>query len=362
MSRLQDLCGALEEIRRDALQYARRLEAAHRAVNAAWQQAVALLSRERQASSAGQQIAQRLLEADHKCRLATQSLLQASQHAEKYIAAHCGKSGNKVGTLSPPQGDVNAVSSDAPSSVSDDKEGSDRDRNAPYEHAHNVDTGGQGVTHDAGNSRSIGAPAPGDRSTTREKWQAERSCRRAERSVDNVDQPLENPKPTAAKKGHGHSRHGYQTTDEQQATRVRTGRAPNGLRVKPHPVRASRFRSAQAEAEALGRARTQLEADLRNGTVDFHTDPVTGQQLYVHPATGIPVRHRVSVPTNDPRGFGESAQVARRVGGLGSPPALDANGSRIPDLIVAPQKTATVSYEYVPSANEWRPVTYFPEP
>ncbi|MFI6303932.1 hypothetical protein ACIBCH_18830 [Amycolatopsis thailandensis] len=362
MSRLQDLCGALEEIRRDALQHARRLEAAHRAVNAAWQQAVALLSRERQASSAGQQIAQRLLEADHKCRLATQSLLQASQHAEKYIATHCGKSGNKVGTLSPPQGDVNAVSSDAPSSVSDDKEGSDKDRKAPYEHSHNVDTGGQGVTHDAGNSCSIGAPAPGDRSTARERWRAERSRQRAEWSVDNVDQPLENPRPTAAKKGHGHSRHGYQTTDEQQATRVRTGIAPNGLLAKPHPFRASRFRSAQAEAEALGRARTQLEAALRNGAVRSYTDPVTGHQLYVHPATGIPVRRSFSVPTNDPRGFGESAQVARQVSGPNGPFELDANGDRICDLVEAPQKTATVRYEYVPSANEWRPLTYFPEP
>ena len=146
----------------------------------------------------------------------------------------------------------------------------------------------------------------------------------------------------------------------EQADRVRTGVTPDG-EIAP-AGRASRFRSPQAEAEALGRARTALEADLANGTVPTYPDPVTGDPTYVNPANGQPVRQPVNVTTNDPRGFGESAQVGRRVGGPSSPYVLDANGQRIPDLVVGPQPNAIVVWEYVPSAGEWRPVTYFPQP
>ena len=68
------------------------------------------------------------------------------------------------------------------------------------------------------------------------------------------------------------------------------------------------------------------------------------------------------VTTDDPRGFGDSAWVARRVGGPSSPYELDAAGNRIPEQPVGPQMNARIVYEYVPSANEWRPVTYYPEP
>ena len=203
-------------------------------------------------------------------------------------------------------------------------------------------------------------PAPGERSQTREQWQAEQSRIRAERSLANVDQPLENPLPNAATEGHGHGRHGYQTTDAEQATRVATGIAPDGLAAPAG--RASRFRTPQAEAEALGRGRGALEGELQAGNVTTYPDPVTGQPGYVDPATGAPVRRTVVVETNDPQGFGESVQVARRVGGPSSPYVLDASGNRIPDLVVAPQMHARIVFEYVPSANEWRPVTYFPEP
>lgn len=56
-------------------------------------------------------------------------------------------------------------------------------------------------------------PAPGERSMTREQWKAQDSRQRAERAVGCADQPLENPHPNAAQEGHGHGRHGYQTTD-----------------------------------------------------------------------------------------------------------------------------------------------------
>ncbi|WP_248846469.1 polymorphic toxin-type HINT domain-containing protein [Amycolatopsis regifaucium] len=229
-------------------------------------------------------------------------------------------------------------------------------------HTYYVNVGGQDIlTHNAGEENCFaGTPGSSERSMTREQWRAEQSRQRAERSVANVDRPLENPLPNAGQEGHGHGRHGYQTTDGQQATRVRTGIAPDGSSAPAG--RASRFRNAQAEAEALGRAASKLEANLRDGAVPSYTDPVTGKPLYFDPASGVPVRHRVLVTTDDPRGFGESAQVARRVGGPSSPFVLDANGNRIPDLVVTPQKTARVVYEYVRSANEWRPISYYPEP
>lgn len=137
--------------------------------------------------------------------------------------------------------------------------------------------------------------------------------------------------------------------------------APDGEPAQAR--RASRFRSAQAEAEALGRARAQLEADLRAGKVRSYTDPVTGAQVYVNPADGQPVRHPVGVVTNDPRGFGESTYVARRIGGDREQGffVLDRNGHRLTRLVRAPQGGAVVTYEYVPSVNDWRPVTSYPE-
>lgn len=195
---------------------------------------------------------------------------------------------------------------------------------------------------------------------TREEWQADQTRRRAEQSVAGVDQPLENPSPNAAPTGHGHGRHGYQTTEADQETRVRTGVAPDG---EPAPAeRASRFRSPEAEAEALGRARTKLEAKLQSSAVTSYTDPVTGHQVYVNPANGRPVRHPVQVTTNDPRGFGESAWMPRRISGPNGAYVLDPAGNRIPYQEVVPQMNARVVYEYVRSANEWRPITYFPEP
>ena len=212
----------------------------------------------------------------------------------------------------------------------------------------------------AGRLRLIEEPAPGERSMTREEWQADQTRRRAEQSVAGVDQPLENPSPNAAPTGHGHGRHGYQTTEADQETRVRTGVAPDG---EPAPAeRASRFRSPEAEAEALGRARTKLEAKLQSSAVTSYTDPVTGHQVYVNPANGRPVRHPVQVTTNDPRGFGESAWMPRRISGPNGAYVLDPAGNRIPYQEVVPQMNARVVYEYVRSANEWRPITYFPEP
>ena len=198
------------------------------------------------------------------------------------------------------------------------------------------------------------------RRMTRQQWRAEQSRVRAERTTAAVDQPLENPDPKAADHGHGHAWHGWQTTSEQQRTRVETGVAPDGT-PNQFTGTASRFRSPQAEAEALGRARRQLEADLRRGAVPSYVDPVTGATTYVDPATGRVTRYRVVVSTNDPRGFADSALVARRVGGPTSAMVVDASGRRVADIVEAVRMRARVSFEYVPSTGEWRPVTYFPE-
>lgn len=134
---------------------------------------------------------------------------------------------------------------------------------------------------------------------------------------------------------------------------------PNGNPGNP-PPRASRFRTPEAEAEALGRGQRQLETDLANGTVKAPIDPVTGRPQYVDPGTGNPVRHRFTVTTNHPDGFGGTSYVPQR--NASGQPILDAAGNRIPVADPSPLNKARIIYEYVPSANEWRPVTYYPEP
>ncbi len=218
---------------------------------------------------------------------------------------------------------------------------------------------GIGVPPDIGLSGRGLRPEPGSRTTTREQWRAEQSRLRAERTTASADQPLENPHPNASSHGHGHARHGWQTTDEQQRLRVETGTTPDGGVGRTGS--ASRFRDAQAEAEALGRARRQLEADIERGSVSSYTQPVTGGATYVDPVSGRPMRHEVRVESGDPRGFADSAFVARRVGGPTSEIVVDAAGRRVVDVVVAPQRHALVSFEYVPSTGEWRPVSYFPE-
>lgn len=207
--------------------------------------------------------------------------------------------------------------------------------------------------------------APGERAETKSKYRERRSHERAVDVVSNADQPLENPKPGIAQHGHGHARHGYQTTEAQQADRVVTGRYPDQLPTevpggKPRP-RASRFSSAEAEAEALGRARRVLNRELKAGSVGGYTDPVTGVQTYVDPATGIPISREIVVTTNRPGGFGTS-QVVRRHPQPSTSVLPDAAGNRVavPSNTVLPN--ARVTFEYVPSTGEWRPVTYFPEP
>jgi hypothetical protein len=198
-------------------------------------------------------------------------------------------------------------------------------------------------------------PQPGERSLSREEWMAQNRRTRAERTVANADRPLENPLPNAATEGHGHAWHGYQTTEAQQIRRVETGVTPTG-EVRRAPPSASRFGSPEAEAEALGRGRRALQADLDAGAGGrTYPDPVTGDPTYVNPNNGAPVRRTVTVETNRPDGFGTSVDV-----GPGA-----ATGPGMPTRIGYPRPegipNASLTYEYVPSTGEWQPVTYYPE-
>lgn len=126
--------------------------------------------------------------------------------------------------------------------------------------------------------------------------------------------------------------------------------------------RASRFSSAVSEAEALGRARRQLEADLAAGLVESAIDPATGRRTYVDPITGKPFRHTLVVRTTRPEGFADAAFVPRRVGGPGTPYVLAEDGDRLVDVDHTPQTRARFIFEYVPDIDDWQPYTYYPEP
>lgn len=176
---------------------------------------------------------------------------------------------------------------------------------------------------------------------------------RAKNTVANADQPLDPvaSAPNKSTKGHGHTFHGHQTTDAQQSHRVKTGTTPDGQPGKA-PSRSSRFTSPQAEAEALGRGRRVLGADLKNGAIPHQA---TG---FVDPKTGAPARHSVNVTTNRPTGFGVATVKQKDSAGkvIKDPTTKQPLTTTNP----TPIKTAKLIYEYVPSAGQWRPVTYYP--
>ncbi len=176
---------------------------------------------------------------------------------------------------------------------------------------------------------------------------------RAKKTVANADQPLDPvaSAPNKSTKGHGHTFHGHQTTDAQQSHRVKTGTTPDG-KSGIKPSKSSRFTSPQAEAEALGRGRRALGADLKNGVIPHQG---TG---FVDPTTGAPARHSVNVTTNRKTGFGVATVKQKDSAGkvIKDPKTKQPLTTTNP----TPIKTAKLIYEYVPSAGQWRPVTYYP--
>jgi hypothetical protein len=203
-------------------------------------------------------------------------------------------------------------------------------------------------------------PEPGTRTMTREQWDAERARPGAERRLDGVDRPLEfRYQDGSTSHGHGHARHGGQTTDAQQEWRALTKQAPDGSVVAGG--RASRFRDARSEVEALMHARAKLREKLKAGLVPGQYDPTTGRTRYVN-AAGQPRRVTVVVRCGRPEGYADRAYVAQRESGSSSPYLYDDEGHRIVVVDESPQMHASVTFEYVPSLDEWHPLTYFPEP
>jgi hypothetical protein len=114
--------------------------------------------------------------------------------------------------------------------------------------------------------------------------------------------------------------------------------------------RAVRFSSAQAEVEAVGRARRLLQTDLQEGRV--LTTPV--------PSAWGPPRHVVVVRTNRRDGFGDRAFVPRRANGPGSYYLMSDAGQRVVDAEVEPQMYAWFVFEHRPQEGDWQPFTYYP--
>ncbi|SMC27724.1 YD repeat-containing protein [Andreprevotia lacus DSM 23236] len=199
-------------------------------------------------------------------------------------------------------------------------------------------------------------PLPNERSITREDWTLSYRRQRAELTVSNVDMPLENPLPNSSSMGHGHGDHGFQTLYSQQAERVKTGLTPT-LRNAP-TSRASKFFTPEGEAEALGRAYGQLLNDLDNGIVPPGVTGTNGVPSYMLP-NGAPVRHTLTVTTSSPSGFG--AAVVKVKDPITGQAIRDASGSLLTQIDPTPLMKAKVVWEYVPTASEWRQVTYFPQ-
>ncbi|MCE9572195.1 MAG: hypothetical protein K8W52_03480 [Deltaproteobacteria bacterium] len=207
-------------------------------------------------------------------------------------------------------------------------------------------------------ARQGDVPEPGTRAETRAQYRARRSGERAEASVRDVDGPLKNPN-NPSQKGHGHGRHGWQTTEAQQVERVETGRNPDALVGEPNGFpadEASRFGSPQAEAEALARGKralaTQLETEAKAAAAAGLPPPSLLQP------NGHPRRIRPLVKTHRPEGFGTQQKL--RTGPTGAP-LLDANGKRV--AVPHPSRLghARVVWQYIPADDRWGPVTYFPE-
>jgi hypothetical protein len=133
--------------------------------------------------------------------------------------------------------------------------------------------------------------------------------------------------------GHGHGRHGSQTTIAEQTRRVQTGEAPDGNLAKTD--KATKFDSHAKEVEAVERAKAK--------------NPGAGKPLYT--PSGKPNRD-VKVVDDGPEGYGSGVEVQE-----------DANGDPLPGRPVQPtgqQPNAKVVFQYNPKTGNWDPYTQFP--
>jgi hypothetical protein len=133
--------------------------------------------------------------------------------------------------------------------------------------------------------------------------------------------------------GHGHGRHGSQTTIAGQTRRVQTGVAPDG--PKAPTSKATKFDSDAKEVEAVERAKAK--------------NPGANKQKFK--PKGKPNRDSVTVD-DGPEGYGSGVEVQ-----------TGADGKPLPGRPVQPtgqQQNATVVFEYNPKTNQWEPLTQYP--
>jgi hypothetical protein len=183
-----------------------------------------------------------------------------------------------------------------------------------------ADTGPPRAPRDPWISEQGTRPEPGSRDVTQEQFREGDGTYRAKDTAERYS-------------GHGHGRHGAQTTEGEQIRRVQTGETPDGNRSPTS--KATRFDSHAKEVEAVERAKAK--------------EPWNGQPEYR--PNGQPNRVNAVVP-DGPEGYGEGVEVQR-----------DANSQPLPGRPVQPtgrQPNANVVFEYNPETGEWDPVTQYP--
>jgi hypothetical protein len=90
MSKLEDLCAVLDEIRRDTQQMAQHLETKKHALTAAAARARTVLGQDPNTAQTARHTAQALDTAARACAAAVTQLQQTGEHAKKYISTNCG--------------------------------------------------------------------------------------------------------------------------------------------------------------------------------------------------------------------------------------------------------------------------------
>jgi hypothetical protein len=181
---------------------------------------------------------------------------------------------------------------------------------------------GQAPSRGSSNSRlkTSEEPKPSTRNLSEDQFHEKETYHRAKSKAESYS-------------GHGHGRHGSQTSIAEQTQRVQTGQAPDG-NVAP-TSKATKFDSHAKEVEAIERARA---ANPGAGKPKFRSD-------------GKPNRD-IKVVDDGPEGYGRGVEV--QTGSDGKP--LPGR----PVQITGPQPNAKVIYEYNPRTDSWDPLTHYP--
>lgn len=133
--------------------------------------------------------------------------------------------------------------------------------------------------------------------------------------------------------GHGHGRHGAQTTMDEQTRRVQTGYTADGNQSRVS--KATKFSSHEKEVEAVERARAK--------------NPGAGKSPF--DPKGRPNRDTIVVP-DGPEGYGSGTEVQKGTDNRPLPGR--------PVQSTGPQPNAMIVFEYNPRNGHWDPITQYP--